>query len=318
MINKQTQLLAAMILAMSATAILFYAIRSTPPVITLRSGGLAVDKESQLIYSMKESDTDYDLYYDTIHGDTPTKLLDSPKIDTHPSAHSDFVAFSRATNPLGTANLYLYNCVTNNTIQLTNRQSLDIASIFSQDGSTIYFARAQTRRQYSHGGETWDAFDIWSYSLATGKEERITNNSFFAINSICLLNNDTLLLGAESHAGFGVYQANLKNDAQPAGKPVAATPWIKSAMRTFDGYPFATTMGTVLFVSDRDGAYQYNIWNQSQERGQVIQITSGDNYFTHPVVMGDELVYLSDGNRNGVFQIRATRFQSLSNNSGDD
>lgn len=184
--------------------------------------------------------------------------------------------------------------------------SSDFFPVWSNDGTTLYFARAALYRPTSTFGYTWDEYDLYSIAITEGKEKRITEKKYYELTPVSSLpRNDSILL----------HITDIDKDTK--GSLVVFNPK-DGSFHSFDhqglAQPTFTSSGNILFVEQSNpgtkGAYDYDLFMMKSDGSTKRQITRNHSYNTSPCISpdGKNIIFLSDPERNRTTHLMQVGF----------
>lgn len=140
---------------------------------------------------------------------------------------------------------------------------------FSPDRSKVIFVRSGVRRQRSMGGKMLSHWDIYEIEVATGRERRITNYSYYEIERPYYLPEGKGVL----FSGSGPKGDNLTEEMLPRNgngimvmEEGQATPHRAFEHQTYAVRPSIASNGAIVFVSrsnefdGMEGRYYYDLF----------------------------------------------------------
>jgi Tol biopolymer transport system component len=146
---------------------------------------------------------------------------------------------------------------------------------FSPDRTKIIFGRSGVRRQRSMGGEMVSHWDIYEVEVASGRERRLTNLSFYRTTRPFYLPDGQGFI----FSGSGPKGADLPTDMQPKnGNDIMIMdktrpyPHLAFEHETYAVEPTISLDGTIVFISKINefdglkGQYFYDLFIRKEER----------------------------------------------------
>jgi Tol biopolymer transport system component len=178
------------------------------------------------------------------------------------------------------------------------------AFAFSSDGRRLCFMRAYRHRPYSMGGMVWDDSDVSVLDLGSGRERRLTHETYYGGGNVAFVDGGSAVLYcAEGHGerlASSLHKVGLAAKAAPeAFMPQAAGfgggAWASDLSASRDGRLLA-------FISDRERSFAYDVFvgDPSGRNVRPLHITNISGYNASPVIAPDEktVYFLAGGERN--------------------
>ena len=176
--------------------------------------------------------------------------------------------------------------------KLTVSQGDESFPVFSNDGKKILFARAAYLGQGGIGGTRWRDWDVYEIEIATGKEQRLTHESYYHINSLSL-------------SPTGQYFAFCSASRIYLGSfPIAHVPKAITAEGSVFESPSWTKDGQGLLCSavlerDKPGLFEYSIIRIGLDGIPAETLYANGSMICYPMVMSSEqdVLFLESHNR---------------------
>lgn len=185
--------------------------------------------------------------------------------------------------------------------QVTLKQKFITSAIFSQDGTGVYYSKANEYRNYSPlGKRAPHVFDIYYLDLKTFKEVKLTNLNAYDINNLSLYNlGDHLMFKlVQNNSKIGIYKISLNSPSTISSLNPINTPRGYKGEDMYNEPSFSLKFNTIAFTAPYE---VYKMDNKTRIAKLVFRPELGDVFnlqLFHKqrkmLFMNSELIYIVD------------------------
>lgn len=242
------------------------------------------------------SAADGDLYSQNLKTRAVLRVTNTKEIEITPRFHPDGtgLVFARELPETDGSSIFASALDGKQVRQLTRDPNVfDSSPAYSADGSKIAFARAHRHRAYSLGGDTWDQWDLYVMNSDGTNLRRITRQEYYTLAAASFsIDGDTVIFSAV-FTGERLISTIFEVDAGGRELPMVPPrdPPRPGRYAAWGSDPHLSPDGRrVTFISDRNYAYQYDIFVMDRDgsSGVPIDVTSTvSKYNQSPVFTPD-------------------------------
>ncbi len=175
---------------------------------------------------------------------------------------------------------------------LTQSDVLDTYPSFSKDGQQIVFARANRLGQDADGGNVWWDWDVWCVDR-NGNEKRMTTHEFARMSPPYFSPDRSRIVYAadpfERDVGIQMRMLTISETLTVDDEVVLQPPTSQQHKHGVkDMYPsFSPSGEEVVFVSDQEIPYRYEIWLLNLSTKSRTRITNEKVHLSYPMFAPD-------------------------------
>jgi len=221
------------------------------------------------------------------------------------------LVFSKQTTGGTGLNLYVTDSHGRGPKALTEGDYYDMGPAFSYDETRVFFFRANRRRAYSLGGETWTDWDLYVVNLDGHDIQRLTNEHYYIADPPHPTAKGEIIFAAMTNADedqmtLYIFDRNSKPTVRR----------LEKGAETRDGgfvsaQPDVCPMkNEVVFISNRvsrQAPYDYELWTMNLTERKASKLTGLRSLVQYPTFdpMCDRILFYSDIHRDGTYDLCA-------------